>query len=242
MNTHVLPKSNPYKNYILTVNIIRFFSGIASGFGVCLGGIYMLYRKGEVRDGVELIPAVMLWCVLLIAVVIAVPVAVGLMARRIINRSNSEASRLCAQSAPLEWKPVTAEMTEYLRSKRKYPWVAVIAFVAVVLTLVITGAEAETYGIILAFTAMLCTALGFYICGDTFQCLLENTEFATAPVHHTFTDKGVKYAVVYLPEGERVFALKNKFLHREVKKLAFLSHLTNARLICDEEFLGLTDN
>ena len=127
MNTHVLPKSNPYKNYILTVNIIRFFSGIASGFGVCLGGIYMLYRKGEVRDGVELIPAVMLWCVLLIAVVIAVPVAVGLI-------------------APLEWKPVTAEMTEYLRSKRKYPWIAVIAFVAVVLTLVITGAEAHSFG------------------------------------------------------------------------------------------------
>lgn len=241
MNTHVLPKSNPYKNHILTVNIIQVLSAIFAGFAVSLWGIYMLYRKGEVRDGVEILPVVMLWCVLLIAVVIAVPFVVGLIARLIINRSNSEVSRLCAESAPLEWKPVTDKMLEYLKRKRKFPWISVIAFIAVLIALIITGAEYEVCAVILVFTALLCGVIGFFICDDTALCVSGNADFATADVHHTVTKNGVKYAVVYLPEGERVFRLKHKYLHREVKKLAFLSHLTNARLICDEEFINLID-
>lgn len=242
MNTHVLPKSNPYKNHTLTVNIIQVLSAIFAGFGVSLWGVrQLLYLKDNARDTFEILPAFMLWCAVFLAVVIAVPFVVGLIARLIINRSNSEVSRLCAQSAPLEWKPVTDKMLEYLKRNRKFPWISVTAFIAVLIALIITGAEYEVCAVILVFTALLCGALGFFICDDTAQCVSENADFATIDVHHTFTSRGVKYAVVYLSEGERVFRLKHKYLHREVKKLVFLSHLTNARLICDEEFINLMD-
>lgn len=128
MNTHVLPKFDSYKGHSLIVNIIQVLFAIAAGFGVSLWGVWqLLYLKGEVW---VIFPLFVLWLVVFFAVIIAVPLLVGFIARLIIRRKNDGEDKLIAESAPLEWKPITDKMLEYLKRKRKFPWISVIAFIA----------------------------------------------------------------------------------------------------------------
>ncbi len=229
-----LPQAEQYSGYYPVVMVIQVVAVLLVAF---LG---LLWLKDTIQTpGIVwvIIPLIMIFVICLYGLSYGAAFLVGLIAKSYIkNQSLDEAEELYQTCNP-QWKSVTPQMQEYLGKNKNV--LRILLAVATAGVAVMTCVD-RIYGIVIAVAVIYSVRLGLALLGGNVFEYGSDTEYAVIHIDHTFTRYGVRYAVVYLPIGKRVYRLDKK-AGDNPERLVFLSCGKNARLICNEEFFNLID-
>ena len=227
-----LPASEQYNGYRPVVTIIQAFAVLLVAY---LGFIW--FRQTLETPGIVwvILPLFVVFISVLYAAVIAVTLLIDMAAKSCIKNQCSEETDELYEVCNLQWYRVTPQMQEYLdRSKKIMLLLAAVVVAGVAVMAYIDG----LLGIVGAVAVLYLLRIVSSVPGGNAFRYGNSTEYAVAGISSTFTRFGVRYAVVHLPVGKRVYRIDKK-AGDEPERLVFLSCGRNARLICDEEFLNL---
>lgn len=229
-----LPQAEQYNGYYPVVLVIQVVAVLLVAF------LALLWLKDTIQTpGIVwvIIPLILIFVISLYGLAYGASFLVGLMAKSYIkNQSFDEAEELYQTCNP-QWKRITPQMKEYLDKYKKILWI--ILAVSAVGVAVMTCVD-RIYGIVIAVAVIYSARLGFTLLGGNIFEYGNDSEYAVIDIDHIFTRYGVRYAVVYLTIGKRIYRL-DKQAGENPERLVFVSNGRNARLICDEEFLNLAD-
>ncbi len=227
-----LPVSEQYNGYRPVVVLIQVFAVLL----VTYLGFLWLKNVLQIPGIVWVIlPLFVVFILCLNVSVIIVTLLIDMAAKSCIKNQCVEEADELYEVCNLQWYRVTPQMQEYLdRSKRILLLLAAVVVAGVAVMAYIDG----FYGIVTAVAVLYLLSIVSAVSGGNVFQYGNSTEYAVADISSTFTRFGVRYAVVYLPVGKRVYRIDKK-AGDEPERLVFLSCGRNARLICDEEFLNL---
>lgn len=227
-----LPPSEQYNGYRPVVGLIQVFAVLLVTY---LG--FLWFRETLRTPGIVwiIIPLFVAFISCLYVAAIAVALLIDMAAKSYIKNQCVEEADELYEICNLQWYGVTPQMQEYLdRSKRILLLLAAVVVAGVAVMAYIDG----FYGLVSAVAVLYLLRIVSAMSGGNVFQYGNSTEYAVADISSTFTRFGVRYAVVYLPVGKRVYRIDKK-AGDEPERLVFISSRKNACLICDEEFLNL---
>lgn len=229
-----LPQAEQYNGYYPVVLVIQVVAVLLVAF------LALLWLKDTIQTpGIVwvIIPLILIFVISLYGLAYGASFLVGLMAKSYLkNQSLDEAEELYQTCNP-QWKSITPQMKEYLDKNKN---VVAVLGVAGIIAVVALGFVDKIYAVTAMVLFLYATRIILAFLGKDTMMSDERTEYAVIDIDHIFTRYGVRYAVVYLTIGKRIYRL-DKRAGENPERLVFVSNGRNARLICDEEFLNLAD-
>lgn len=229
-----LPQAEQYNGYYPVVTLIQIAAVLLAAF------LAFLWLKDTIQTpGIVwvIIPLIIIFVICLYGLAGGAYFLVGFIARVYIKNQDIDEAEELYQTCNPQWKSVTPQMQEYLGKNKN---VFIILGLSAIIAVVALGFIDAMYATVVVVFCLSAVRIVLAVMGGNIMMYDKNTEYAVIDIDHTFTRFGVRYAIVYLPIGKRVYRLDKK-AEENPERLVFLSCGKNARLICDEEFINLID-